>query len=216
MALIKCSPGQKWPGFSFALHLLRVQGFCFAPLQCSKIQAFTTRFVLSIQLYRTCRKTAHRALQRLFLRFAPFNRPQYQTGKSGYNAACATLEHITAPQHLQRIPKYKRHARTLYSSAQPPIIIMYIRAAARPCRGSMPDGAAYRRPRKPGGVSMLFTPGGLQSGTGQRSGRTWSAWHHPPGGAVQLQGRGGAARNHWRLSPHLFSGFRPITNRGQQ
>lgn len=25
-----------------------------------------------------------------------------------------------------------------------------------------------------------------------------------------------AARNHWRLSPHLFSGFRPIANRGQQ
>lgn len=25
-----------------------------------------------------------------------------------------------------------------------------------------------------------------------------------------------AARNYWRLSPHLFSGFRPIANRGQQ
>jgi len=25
-----------------------------------------------------------------------------------------------------------------------------------------------------------------------------------------------AARNHWRLTPHLFSGFRPIANRGQQ
>ena len=25
-----------------------------------------------------------------------------------------------------------------------------------------------------------------------------------------------AARNHWRLSPQLFSGFRPIANRGQQ
>nr|DAW19806.1 MAG TPA: hypothetical protein [Caudoviricetes sp.] len=33
-----------------------------------------------------------------------------------------------------------------------------------------------------------------------------------PGGAVQRC----AARNHWRLSPHLFSGFRPIANRGQQ
>lgn len=104
MALIKCSPGQKWPGFSFALHPLRVQGFYFALLQCIHIQAFTASFAPSMQLYRTCRKTAHRALQQLFLRFAPFNRPQYQTGKSGYNAACATLEHITAPQRLQRIP----------------------------------------------------------------------------------------------------------------
>ena len=33
-----------------------------------------------------------------------------------------------------------------------------------------------------------------------------------PGEAVQRR----AARNHWRLSPHLFSGFRPIANRGQQ
>ena len=115
-----------WPGFSFALHPLRMQGFYFALLQCIHIQAFTASFAPSMQLYRTCRKTAHRALQQLFLRFAPFNRLQYQTGKSGYNAACATLEHITAPQHLQRIPKYKRHARTLYSSAQPPIIIRYI------------------------------------------------------------------------------------------
>nr|DAM27971.1 MAG TPA: hypothetical protein [Caudoviricetes sp.] len=29
-------------------------------------------------------------------------------------------------------------------------------------------------------------------------------------------GMGAAARNHWRLAPHLFSGFRPIANRGQQ
>lgn len=33
-----------------------------------------------------------------------------------------------------------------------------------------------------------------------------------PGGAVQRR----AARNYWRLSPQLFSGFRPIANRGQQ
>lgn len=32
----------------------------------------------------------------------------------------------------------------------------------------------------------------------------------PAAGAQQ------AARNHWRLSPQLFSGFRPIANRGQQ
>ena len=37
-----------------------------------------------------------------------------------------------------------------------------------------------------------------------------------PGGAVQQQGARRAARNHWRLPPYLFSGFRPIANRGQQ
>ena len=56
---------------------------------------------------------------------------------------------------------------------------------------------------QPGGVSMLLTFGGWRSGT-----------LHP---AEQSSNRGRrAARNHWRLSPHLFSGFRPIANRGQQ
>ena len=36
------------------------------------------------------------------------------------------------------------------------------------------------------------------------------------GGGVSGQGGRRAARNHWRLPPHLFSGFRPIANRGQQ
>ena len=36
----------------------------------------------------------------------------------------------------------------------------------------------------------------------------------PGSGAVQQQGHGG--RNNWRLPPLLFSGFRPIANRGQQ
>lgn len=56
-----------WRGFSFALHLLRVQGFYFAPLQCSPMQAFTGRFASSMQLYHKRRKTAHGALQGLFM-----------------------------------------------------------------------------------------------------------------------------------------------------
>ena len=43
----------------------------------------------------------------------------------------------------------------------------------------------------PAAVSMLSTPNGLQSGTGQQPGRTWSAWHPPPSGTVQQQERGG-------------------------
>lgn len=60
-----------------------------------------------------------------------------------------------------------------------PIIIRYIMAQRCACYGSMPDSAAYSRPCQ---------PDGLQSGTGQQSGRTGSAWHTPPGGAVQRQG----------------------------
>jgi hypothetical protein len=48
-----------------------VQGFYFALLQYNPIQAFTARFM---QLYRQRRKTAHSALQGLFLLFAAFYR----------------------------------------------------------------------------------------------------------------------------------------------
>jgi hypothetical protein len=140
-----------WPGFSFALHPLRVQGFYFALLQYNHIQAFTACFVPSMQLYRTRRKAAHRALQWLFLRFAPLCCRKYQTDTSGYNTACPTLEHITAPQRLQRIPDTKRHAGRCTGQHSRPIIIRYIRV--RPCYGSMPDSAANRRPCQPGGVS---------------------------------------------------------------
>jgi hypothetical protein len=50
-----------------------------------------------MQLYSQRHKTAHKALQVLFLTFAPFSRRKYQTDTSGYNIACAMLERITAP-----------------------------------------------------------------------------------------------------------------------
>lgn len=68
----------RWRGFSFALHLDPVQGFYFAQMQYSPIQTFTARFAVSMQLYRPRNKTAHRALQRLFQRLHPLNRPRYQ------------------------------------------------------------------------------------------------------------------------------------------
>ena len=79
-----------------------------------------------MQLYSPRHKTAHRALQGLFLQFYPFHRTRYQTDKSGYNATCATLERITAPQRLHRY-QIQPPRRTLYRAAQPPIIIRYIR-----------------------------------------------------------------------------------------
>ena len=91
-------------GLFFCLASDTVQGFYFALLQYSSIQAFTTCFVLSMQLYRPRRKTAHTALQALFLKFAPFYYRRHKADTSGYNTTCATLERITAPQHLQHIP----------------------------------------------------------------------------------------------------------------
>ena len=127
----------------------------------------------------------------------------------------STHTHRNAPHRYQIPPK----RRTLYRSTQPPYYNkVYKGATALPCYGSMPDGAADRRPCKPGGVSVSTYTG---------SARRLAIWHrsavnqgghpgalHPAGQSSDRERR--AARNHWRLLPHLFSGFRPIANRGQQ
>lgn len=185
-----------WRGFSFALHPLRVQGFYFALLQYSYIQSFTAVFISFMQLYHPHGKTAHRALHVLFLLFAVFCRrccmavhpamPHYLRHAGAYHST------VTPPAHT----RYQPPRRTLYRAAQPPYYNkVYKGAAVRPCYESMPDGAAHRRPCQPGGVLMFPTPG-----------ISLALCFLP----------GTAARNHWRLSPQLFSGFRPIANRGQQ
>lgn len=107
--------------------------------------------------------------------------------------------HGTAYTRAAYIPPVPR--RTLCRQAQPPIIIRYIRVQgcallwihARRCSISQTIPAAAHLLRgQPGGVSMLPTPGGLQSGTGSTVNQGGAAsWHPPPGGAVQRQGRGG-------------------------
>ena len=182
-------PRPRWRGFSFALHPDMVQGFSFARMQYSRIQAFTACFAASMQLCRPRHKTAHRALQELFLRLHPLNRPRYQTDKSGYNITCATLERLPTPGRPPPIPDTTATPGRCTGQHSPPIIIMYIRGCrGAPCCGSMPDGAAYRRPCQPGGVNSYrvriagkcfphavqnhprkilrpITPGGWRSGT---------------------------------------------------
>ena len=100
-------------------------------------------------------------------------------------------------QHLRRyqIPPPRQK---LCMSAYPPIIIRYIRVQrCAPVMDPYQTAHLLRGQRlhlyrvSPAAVSILPTPGGLQSGTGQQLWRTGSARHHPPGGAVQRQGRGG-------------------------
>ena len=119
--------------------LTRCRVFIFAQMQYSHTQAFTAVFIPSMQLYRQRYKTAHRTLQVRFRQFDPFHRIQYQTGKSGYNVACVTLERITAPQHLQHIPDTRRCAGRCTGQRSCPIIIRYIRVqlcapAIDPCQ----------------------------------------------------------------------------------
>jgi hypothetical protein len=186
------------------LHLLKVQGFYFALLQYGHAQAFTARFAPLMQLYRPRNKTARRALQALFLRFIQSHHRRYQTDTSGYNTACTTLEHITAPHCLQRIPGYHHHAGTLYRSAQPPYYNKVYKAQRCPPVIDLCQTVQHTTDHASPAACNLAPVSG-QGAPGQ------SGTLHPTG-----QSSGGAARNHWRLAPHLFSGFRPIANRGQQ
>lgn len=209
-------PGQKWPGFSFALHLLRVQGFYFTRRRISRIQAFTACFVPFMQ----------------------FIQPTLQNSAQGFAGAFPAICPILPsqiPDRHKRIKCSLRHVGAYHSAATPPaynqmpdatpgqctaqhsrsIIIMYIKGCSgAPYYGSMPDGAAHRRPCQPGGVSMLPRPAAGGLAPGQLSGR--AVWHPPPGGTARRQGVRRAARNHWRLPPQLFSGCRPIANKGEQ
>lgn len=155
-------PRPRWRGFSFALHLLRVQGFYFTRRRISHAQAFTAAFLSSMQFYTA---TTLKASTRLY-RCVPVD-------------LLHSSEHNTADIQAAYAPPPPR--RTLYRAAQPSYYNkVYKGAAVRTYYRSMPDSAADRRPCQPGGVSMLPTVQGR------------SAWHTPPGGAVQQQGRGAA------------------------
>lgn len=173
-------PGQKWPGFSFALHLLRVQGF----LLCCNTATYKR---LQRLLFRPCSYTTHATKQRTGLYRGIFCDCTNSTASNTRLAQAAITSPATRWNTSQRrntssayqIPAPRR---TLHSSAQTAYYNNVYKGAEVPaCYRSMPDGAAHRRPCQ-------------------------------PGGAVQRR----AARNYWRLSPQLFSGFRPIANRGQQ
>ncbi len=119
--------------------------FCSATIQ-TRTSVYSAFCVVHAVLYSPRRKTAHRALQCLFLLFATFYRRRYQTDTSGYNAACATLERTHAPGRPAPIPDTTAAPGRYTAQHKPPIIIRYIRVQGRACYGSMPDSPAYRRP----------------------------------------------------------------------
>lgn len=179
-----------WPGFSFALHLLRVQGFYFALLQCSPIQAFTADFASFMQLYHPRYKTVHRALQGLFLLFAVFCRCRV-SGASSYTAPPAPRWDVSqrrSTSSAHQIPAPRRDAVQLSTAAY------------------------YNKVYKGAGVQQIAD---RASPEGSRCfPRLALAWHRVSLALCFLPGT--AARNHWQLSPQLFSGFRTIANRSQQ
>lgn len=128
-----------WRVFSFALRLLRVQGFYFVLLQYNRIQAFTVRFVPLMQLYHQHRKTAHRALQWIFRLFAVFCRC-CSAGISGYIVSPAPRWNVSQRRNTSSVYQIPPPRWTLYRPAQPPYYNKDIRV--RPCYRSMPGGTA--------------------------------------------------------------------------
>lgn len=133
-----------------------------------------------------------------------------------YRTTCDTLEHTTAPQHLQHIPDTSATPDAVQASGAAYYNKVYKERSPvmDPCQtvqhtadhsspaGSAPTAcgslanATLGAPAEgsvsppaqgqPGGVSILPKPDGLQSGTGSAV-----RAHPPPGGTVQQQGRGG-------------------------
>ena len=199
-------------GFFFCLASAEGAGLLFCP---AAIQPPYKR--LQWLLYHLCSYTVHATKQRtgLYRSFscdcarstAYDTRPEQAAIISPAPRWSVSQRHSTSSAYQIPTPR-----RTLYRSAQPPYYNkVYKGAAVRPMlwihagRCSIPQTIPARR-------GQLLP-----------SADRWQVLHpaHLLGSAsppVQCKpgGMGAAARNHWRLPPHLFSGCRPIANKGQQ
>lgn len=194
--------------------------FIFDLLQYSPIQAFTSCFVTPIQLYCQRHKTAH-MLQWRFLRLYQLNRRKYQTDTNSYNTACDTLEHITAPHCLQCIPDTSsaQDAVQFSTAAYYNEVYKMVQHTAdhASLAGASPtvcESLASAAPCAPAEVSASppaqAQPGGGINASHARRLAVWhrSAWHPPPGGAVQRQGHGrrrGTIGGYHRISFRAFA-----------
>lgn len=206
-------------GLFFCLASDTVQGFYFARMQYSPIQAFTACFVPLMQLYRPRHKTARRALQWRFLRLHPFNRPRYQTDTSGYNTTCATLERLPAPGYAQPILDTTAASGRCTAQHRPPIIIRYIRGQTMPAwRGQLLPSADRWQVLHPAhllrgqrlhlyrvspAASRCFPrPAACSLAPGQRSGRAF--WPLHPAGQSSSRGAAGGAEPLAATAASLF------------
>mgnify|MGYP004662689173 CR=1 FL=1 len=166
-----------------------------------------------------------------FPAIATLNRPRCQTDTSGYYTTCATLEGIHAPEAPPAHTRYQRHTGRCTAQHSRPIIIRYIRAQTIPAAAGqlLPSADRWQVLTR----CQQYRPGAPAEGSARRGfdashARRLVVWHrvnyhggrsgtlHRRGSPAAGGRPGRAARNHWRLPPHIFSGFRPIANRGRQ
>lgn len=203
MALIKFSTPPTLAGFFFCLASAEGAGLLFLP---GGVSAKHKR--LQHSLYHPCKiipPKHQKPLQGFTVAFPliwpipahPIQQPHKPPIHRLRHAGGHTVKRCTSTD-----TRHHRRTGTLYRSVQPHIIIRYTRV--RHCYGSMPDSAAHRRPCQPGGgsvhpacircrgqtggLSALPALSGLQSGTGQQSGRTL----HPEGQSSSNGAAGGA------------------------
>ena len=176
-------------GLFFCLASDTVQGFCFARTQYSPIQAFTACFAALMQIIPPTPQNSAQGFTVAFPAIAPAQPP---TIPDRYNKPLRRLRHAgghTSARTHSTDTRYHRRAGTLHRSAQPPIIIRYIRGQTMPaaagqllpcadrwqvltrCQqyrpGAPAEGSASSpEQNQPGGVSMLPTSGVWKSSTG--------------------------------------------------
>lgn len=168
-----------------------------------------TRKRLQCVLLRPCNYTTHATKQRTGL---------YRSFSCGLTHSTAHDTRPTQAAIIPPVPLWNVSQRRSTSSTYqiPPPRRTLCRSAQPPYYNKVYKGGQCSIPQTvPAAGSRYFPrPAACDLAPGQQSGRT--GLHSPPGGAVKRQGAQRAARNHWRLPPQLFSGFRPIANRGQQ
>jgi hypothetical protein len=192
-------PRPRWRGFSFALHLLRVQGFYFYP---ATIQPHTSVYSGLSVTHAIILPQSQNRLQSFAAAFPLICPIPAHAMQQPHKTTIHHLRHAgghTVKRSTSTDTKYQRHAGRCTAQHSRPIIIRYIRA--RPCYGFMPDGAAYRRPCKPGGVCVSTCTGSSRRRLDASHARRITIWHrvsstgstlHPAGQTSGRDTAGGA------------------------
>lgn len=114
----KISPRPRWRGFSFALHPDPVQGFCFARMQYSQIQAFTACFAVPMQIIPPTPQNNTQGFTVAFPAIAPAQPP---TIPDRHKRLLYHLRHAgghTRARTRSTDTRYNRHAGTQHRSGQ--------------------------------------------------------------------------------------------------
>lgn len=144
---IKDLPRPYWRGFFFCLASAEGAGLLFCP---ATMQPHINVYNGFSAVNQIIPPTPQNSAQGFTVAFPVIVPAQPPTIIDRHNKPLHRLRHVGAHHSTATPPahtRYHRHARTLYRTAQPP------------CYNKVYKGATDRRPCKPGGVSMLPTPG---------------------------------------------------------